>query len=143
MMEIYFEDTEVLDLSPEFFVLWLSKVVQHEGFSLGDVSLIFCSDAYLLEMNKKHLSHDYFTDIITFDYTESEIVSGDLFISIDTVRDNAMDNKVMFHVELNRVVVHGVLHLMGYNDKSDSEQTVMTEKENWALSLIVPRETSS
>lgn len=143
MIEIYFEDTEVLDVSPEFFVSWLSDMAKREGFTLGDVTLVFCSDAYLLDMNKKHLDHDYLTDIITFDYTEGEVLSGDLFISIDTVKDNAIDNKVMFHVELNRVVGHGVLHLMGYNDKTDSEQKEMSEKEEWALSLIVPRETSS
>lgn len=143
MIEIYFEDTEVLDVSPEFFVSWLSEMAKLKGFILGDVSLVFCSDPYLLDMNKKHLDHDYFTDIITFDYTEGEVLSGDLFISIDTVKDNAIDNKVMFHVELNRVVGHGVLHLMGYNDKTDSQQEEMSEMEEWALSLIVPRETSS
>lgn len=143
MIEIYFEDTEVLDVSPEFFVSWLSKVTNLEQFELGDVSLIFCSDEYLLEMNKRHLNHDYYTDIITFDYTEGNLVSGDLFISIDTVRSNADENNVLFHVELNRVVVHGVLHLIGYNDKSEAQQKEMTERENWALSLIVPRETSS
>ena len=141
MIEIYFEDTEVLDVSLEFFVSWLSNVAKEEGYVLGNTSLIFCSDAHLLEMNKKHLNHDYFTDIITFDYTEESIISGDLFISIDTVKSNAIENNVMFHVELNRVVVHGVLHLMGYNDKSDEQQKEMTEKENWALGLIVPRET--
>jgi len=141
MIEIYFEDTEVLDLSPEFFVSWLSEVSSAEGVSLGDVTLVFCSDEYLLEMNKKHLNHDYYTDIITFDYTEEGVVSGDLFISVDRVRENAIDNKAMFHVELNRVVGHGVLHLIGYNDKSEEEQSEMTAKENWALGLIVPRET--
>ena len=141
MIEIYFEDTEVLDLSPEFFVSWLSNVAKNDGFELGDISLVFCSDPYLLEMNKKHLDHDYFTDIITFDYSEGSVISGDLFISMDTVRSNALDNNVMFHVELNRVVGHGVLHLMGYNDKSEKEQIGMSQKEDWALSLIVPRET--
>ena len=141
MIEIYFEDTEVLDVSPDFFVSWLSNVVTDEGSELGDITLVFCSDNYLLEMNKKHLNHDYYTDIITFDYTEELVVSGDLFISVDRVRENAVDNKVMFHVELNRVVGHGVLHLLGYNDKSEEEQELMTQKEDWALSLIVPRET--
>jgi probable rRNA maturation factor len=141
MIEIFFEDTEVLDVSPDFFVSWLSNVVADEGSELGDITLVFCSDNYLLEMNKKHLDHDYYTDIITFDYTEELVVSGDLFISVDRVRENAVDNKVMFHVELNRVVGHGVLHLLGYNDKSEEEQELMTHKEDWALSLIVPRET--
>ncbi len=141
MIDIYYEDTKVLDVSPEFFVLWLSKIATEKSFVLGDVTLIFCSDKYLLEMNKKHLDHDYYTDIITFDYTSEGVVSGDLFVSVDRVRDNAMQNNQMFHVELNRVVGHGVLHLMGYNDKTTEEQKVMTEMENWALSLIVPRET--
>lgn len=141
MIEIYFEDTEVLDVSSEFFVSWLSEVTSVEGFELGDISLVFCSDPYLLDMNRKHLNHEYFTDIITFDYSEETLVSGDLFISIDTVRSNAIDNNAMFHVELNRVVGHGVLHLMGYNDKTDKEQEEMTRKEDWALGLIVPRET--
>ncbi len=141
MIEIYFEDTEVLDVSPEFFVSWLSSGVKAEGFELGYVTLIFCSDAYLLEMNKHHLNHDYYTDIITFDYTEGQVLSGDLFISIDTVKSNAIENDVMFHVELNRVVGHGVLHLMGYNDKTEEQQKEMTQKEEWVLSLIVPRET--
>ena len=141
MIEIYFEDTEVLDVSPEFFVSWICKVVEEEGFELGGLSLVFCSDEYLLEMNKKHLNHDYYTDIITFDYTEESVVAGDLFISVDRVKENATVNNVMFHVERNRVVVHGVLHLMGYNDKSEAEQSEMIRKENWALSLIVPRET--
>jgi len=141
MIEIYFEDTEVLDVSPEFFVSWLSNVVEAEGFKLGDVTLVFCSDEYLLEMNRKHLKHDYYTDIITFDYVEDGLIAGDLFISVDRVRENAEINNEMFHVELNRVVGHGVLHLMGYKDKSNEDQKMMTEKENWALSLIVPRET--
>ena len=141
MVEIHFEDTEVLDVNPEFFVSWLSIVVNKEGWTLGDINLVFCSDEYLLNMNREHLKHDYYTDIITFDYTESEIISGDLFISVDRVKENAQENSVMFHVERNRVVGHGVLHLMGYKDKTESEQEEMTRKENWALSLIVPRET--
>lgn len=141
MVDIFFEDTEVLDVSSEFFVSWLSLVAQKEGFILGNITLVFCSDEYLLEMNKKHLNHDYFTDIITFDYTEDKTLSGDLFISVDRVKENAALNSIMFHVELNRVVGHGVLHLMGYNDKSEEEQSEMSKKEDWALSLIVPRET--
>ena len=141
MVEIHYEDTEVLDDSPEFFISWLSTLVEQEGWGLGDINLIFCSDEYLLGMNRTHLNHDYYTDIITFDYTEEGVISGDLFISIDRVRENAEQNGVMFHVERNRVVGHGVLHLMGYKDKSEEDQKEMTRKEDWALSLIVPRET--
>ena len=140
MIDIHFEDIEILDLNPEFFVSWLSDVCQLEDKELGDLNLIFCSDDYLLEINKKHLNHDYYTDIITFDYTD-EVVSGDLFISYDRVVDNANDNKVTIENELNRVVVHGTLHLLGYADKSDEEASKMRELENKYLD-IVPRETS-
>lgn len=141
MVSIHFEDIEILDLRPEFFDLWLSDVCQQEGKSLGDLSLIFCSDEYLLKMNVEHLNHDYYTDIITFDYSEGTTVCGDLFISLDRVRDNAASMDELFHVERNRVVVHGLLHLIGYGDKSNAESVVMRSKENEALKLIVSRET--
>ncbi|MFT6501401.1 MAG: rRNA maturation RNase YbeY [Crocinitomicaceae bacterium] len=141
MVNIFYEDIEVLDLHPELFVLWLSKVCETEGKDLGELTLIFTSDEYLLNMNKEHLNHDYYTDIITFDYTEEDVVSGDLFISVDRVNDNADGLNVSRETEMNRVVVHGVLHLIGYGDKSDSESVLMREKENYYLSQIVSRET--
>ncbi|NRA12016.1 MAG: rRNA maturation RNase YbeY [Crocinitomicaceae bacterium] len=141
MVNIFYEDIEILELDPEFFVSWLVKVCKEEKKFLGDLSLIFTSDECLLKMNIEHLSHDYYTDIITFDYTENEVVSGDLFISLDRVYDNAKSLNVSRETELNRVVVHGVLHLMGYRDKSDSEAAVMRKKENHYLSHIVSRET--
>jgi rRNA maturation RNase YbeY len=141
MVEVFFEEIEPVELDVNHINRWLESVAEKEGFELGDVSMILCSDEYLLEMNRKHLSHDYYTDIITFDYTSEQNVSGDLFISIDRVRDNADTHLEMFHVELFRVMVHGVLHLMGYKDKSEMEQEEMRSKENWALSLIVSRET--
>lgn len=140
MIDIHYEDIEILDLNPEFFVSWLSDVCQLENNELGDLNLIFCSDEYLLDMNKTHLNHDYYTDIITFDYTD-EVVSGDLFISYDRVVENANDNNVTVNNELNRVVVHGTLHLLGYGDKSEEEAVIMRELEDKYLG-IVPRETS-
>jgi rRNA maturation RNase YbeY len=140
VVNIFFEDTEVLDLNPEFFVSWLSEVCVSHCNLLGEVSLIFCSDEYLLELNRTHLDHDYYTDIITFDYSESD-VSGDLFVSIDRVRENAEVEKVEFLSELNRVVVHGVLHLLGFKDKTNEESTEMKAQENKALEIIVSRET--
>ncbi len=137
MVNIFFEDIEILDLDPEFFVSWLSIVVSRETFSLGDVNLVFCSEAFLLEMNQKYLNHDHHTDVITFDYTENDIVSGDLFISIDMLRYNAGLNGCDFTIELRRVVVHGVLHLCGYNDKTEIQQDQMTKKEDECLALIV------
>lgn len=140
MVNLFFEETEVLDLDPDFFSLWLSKVCDSEGKELGEVNLIFCSDEYLLEMNKTHLEHDYYTDIITFDYYEEQI-TGDLFISVDRVTENAAELKAKFMHELHRVVAHGLLHLLGYGDKSNEEEVLMREMENEALLLIVPRET--
>ncbi|HIP31979.1 MAG TPA: rRNA maturation RNase YbeY [Crocinitomicaceae bacterium] len=139
MIDIHFEEIEVLDLNPEFFVSWLFVVCEEERQELGNLNLIFCSDDYLLQINKKHLNHDYYTDIITFDYTD-EVVSGDLFISIDRVRENAKTNSVEFLKELYRVIVHGTLHLLGYADKSASEAALMRQLEDKYL-LIVPRET--
>lgn len=141
MIEVYFEDIDNFDLDVDHICRWLGSVSQKEGFELGEVSMILCSDEYLLDMNRKHLDHDYYTDVITFDYTSEQTVSGDLFISVDRVKDNASIHSEMFHVELFRVMAHGVLHLMGYKDKTEDEQKEMRSKENWALSLIVSRET--
>lgn len=136
MLDINYEDVDDLSLSDIDLTNWISKVCITENYNLGDISLIFCSDEYLLDMNRTHLDHDYYTDIITFDYTDNQIVSGDLFISIDRVRDNASDFNVSFEHELHRVIIHGVLHLCGYKDKSDDEEKLMRTKENNALSLI-------
>lgn len=114
---------------------WLNEVAAAESTSLGDINIIFCSDAYILEINKKYIGHDYYTDIITFDYCIGSILSGDLFISIDTVRDNASFYNSTFDEELHRVIVHGILHLIGYDDKTDNERSVMRSMENRYLEL--------
>jgi len=115
---------------------WIKEVIVSEEKIAGDISFIFCSDDYLLDMNKKYLDHDYFTDIITFDYVEDSIINGDLFISIDRVRENAGLFNVTIGEELNRIIVHGVLHLIGYKDKMPNDKYLMTEKENFYLSLL-------
>ena len=103
---------------------------------LGELSVIFCSDEFLLDMNKEYLNHDYYTDIITFDYVEGNIISGDLFVSLDRVKENAeMYNSRMLR-ELYRVVFHGTLHLCGYKDKTDEEQKVMRAKEDYYLNEV-------
>lgn len=112
---------------------WMRAAAAEEGFSLGEVDVIFCSDRYLLEINRRYLQHDYYTDIITFDYSEAGSLSGDLFISVDTVRNNAEEYGVMFHVELLRVIIHGVMHLAGYKDKTDPDAAKMRERENHYL----------
>lgn len=141
MVSIHFEETETLDLNPEFFGLWLADICLSEDKVLGPVTLVMCSDEYLLELNKEHLNHDYYTDIITFDYCEGLMVSGDLFISTDRVLDNSVELDEMFHVELRRVIAHGVLHLIGFSDKTELESATMRVKENEALALFVSRET--
>lgn len=114
---------------------WLNEVCTKEGKSILEVSYIFCSDAYLLEMNRQFLDHDYFTDVITFDYCDGNDVSGDVFISVDRVSENALSLGASTIDEMHRVIVHGLLHLIGYNDKSKSEKSLMTEKEDYYLSL--------
>ena len=102
---------------------------------MGDISIIFCSDNYILDINHKYLEHDYFTDIITFDYCEGDRISGDLFISVDSVKENSLEYGVGFADELNRVIVHGILHLIGYDDHTDEDISMMRKKENYYLSL--------
>lgn len=136
MLNINYEDVDDLSLNETDLTNWISKFCLSENHELGDISIIFCSDEYLLDMNRTHLDHDYYTDIITFDYTDNQIVSGDLFISVDRVRENASDFNVSFDHELHRVMIHGVLHLCGYKDKSDEDKKLMRSKENNALSMI-------
>ena len=112
---------------------WMRAAVSEEGFRIGDINVIFCSDPYLLGINRQYLQHDYYTDIITFDYCEDGILSGDLFISVDTVKGNTGEYNVMFHVELLRVIIHGVMHLAGYKDKTDRDAAKMRERENHYL----------
>lgn len=102
---------------------------------IGQISIIFCSDNYILDVNQRYLQHDYFTDIITFDYCEGDRLSGDLFISVDSVRENAVEYGTEFNDELNRVIVHGILHLIGYDDHCEEDIEQMRAKENYYLSL--------
>ena len=113
---------------------WLKFVAESETKRLSDIAVIFCSDHYILDVNMKYLQHDYFTDIITFDYCEGNVLSGDLFISIDSVRENAAFYGSEFADELNRVIVHGLLHLIGYDDHTEEDIAQMRAKENYYLS---------
>jgi rRNA maturation RNase YbeY len=116
--------------------LWLQNVAKSENFEIADLNYVFVSDEELYEMNVKYLNHNTLTDIITFNYVENEIVSGDIFISVDRVKENAVDFNVSFENELLRVMVHGLLHLMNYNDKTDEEQDLMTLKEDEKLKMF-------
>lgn len=114
---------------------WIKQTIVAEKHQLAELNFIFCSDNYLLEINKQFLNHDTYTDIITFDNSEKEaIIYGDIFISIDRVRENAKSFKTALATELHRVIIHGTLHLLGYKDKTAKEKTLMTEKEDFYLS---------
>lgn len=114
---------------------WLRKVAAGYGKKIGDIAYIFCNDERILEVNREYLQHDYYTDIITFDYCEGDRISGDLFISLDTVRTNAEQFGASYEEELYRVIIHGVLHLCGIDDKAPGEREKMEEAENRALLL--------
>jgi len=115
---------------------WVKEVAALHGKRVGEVSYIFCNDEKILEVNRQYLQHDYYTDIITFDYTEGDKIAGDLFISLDTVRTNAEQFGQPYETELHRVIIHGILHLCGINDKGPGEREVMEANENQALALL-------
>jgi probable rRNA maturation factor len=114
---------------------WIEATIEKEGKKLGSISYVFCSDDYLHKINMEYLEHDTLTDIITFPYNENPI-EGDIFISIDRVTDNASDLKISFERELNRVLIHGVLHLCGYRDETDEEEAQMRQKEDIYLDFL-------
>ena len=115
---------------------WVKQVAASYGKKAGEIAYIFCSDEKILEVNRQYLEHDYYTDIITFDYTEGNRISGDLFISLDTVRTNAEQFEQPYERELHRVIIHGILHLCGINDKGPGEREIMEAEENKALALM-------
>lgn len=116
--------------------LWLTNAIICEYYTVDSISIILTSDNHILEVNKKHLNHNYYTDIITFNYNEDNSISGDLYISIDRVKDNAKTQNVTLINELHRVIIHGVLHLLGYNDKTEKEIKIIREKEDFYLSIF-------
>ena len=136
MIQFFCEDIKFNLSQKRFHKTWIKQIAESEHRTLGDLNIIFCSDRYLLELNQKYLSHETFTDIITFDYGEASKISGDIFISIDRITENAVVFKVNFEEELLRVIAHGVLHLCGYKDKQKADKTLMTEKENNSIELF-------
>ncbi len=133
---IYHYETEFDLKDPTAISQWLNDSIEEEDKELGGLNFIFCDDEYLLKVNIEHLNHDYYTDIITFDYCENDLIISDLFISIDRVKDNANTFEVSFEEELHRVMVHGVMHLCGYKDKSEVEAEKMRERENHYLQKL-------
>lgn len=115
---------------------WINALAQLYERKVGNISYGFCSDTHIIEANRQYLQHDYFTDIITFDYSEGNIISGDLLISLDTVKSNAVQFNTDYTTELHRVMIHGVLHLLGFKDSTDNEQVEMRKREDEALNLL-------
>ena len=130
-------ETEFLLERETIISSWISNVITDEGFKVGELNYVFCDDDYLHKLNVEFLDHDTLTDIISFDYTLGKLVSGDIFISIERVKDNATDFSTDFNDELNRVIVHGVLHYCGYKDKTDKDAKVMRSKEDHYLKSLL------
>ena len=132
----HFEDIDTVSLNEQTIASWLSVAIVSEKKKLGTINCIFCSDEYLLKLNQDYLEHDTFTDIITFNYVEHDVISGDLFISLERVKENAAEFGDEFLHELKRVMIHGVLHLIGYNDKTPQEAKEIRAKEDFYLTLL-------
>lgn len=133
MIRFIAEDIPLPELDENKIARWIKRTAAGYEKKTGGINYVFCSDKRILEVNKQYLQHDYYTDIITFDYSNSNILSGDIFISLDTVRSNAETQNVLFEEELKRIIIHGILHLCGQNDKSPEDKAEMTRKENLAL----------
>ena len=136
MIQYIADSVEMPAIEKQNINRWIKIIAADYQKKTGDISYIFCKDQKILEVNKQYLSHDYFTDIITFDYGKKDIISGDIFISIDTVKANADEFGVSFSEELNRIIIHGILHLCGQDDQSPELRLAMTAKENIALEKL-------
>lgn len=130
------EDVELKLKNKLILKKWIKQVAESYGYKTGDLTYIFCSDDRILEVNRQYLQHDYYTDIITFDYDEDGVVSGDMFISVDTVRTNAEQYAPSFDDEMHRVIIHGVLHLCGLKDKAPDDEKRMRAAEEKALAML-------
>jgi len=133
MIQYIAEDVELPILQKQKTNRWIKEIAADYNLKVGDIAYIFCSDERILEVNNQYLNHDYYTDIITFDYSDGNTISGDIFISLDTVKSNSADFEVSFENELLRIIIHGILHLCGQDDKTPELRLKMTEKENIAL----------
>ncbi|WP_072543699.1 rRNA maturation RNase YbeY [Bacteroides mediterraneensis] len=135
MISYQTEGVEMPAIKQHETTAWIKAVAESYGKRVGEIAYIFCSDEKILEVNRQYLQHDYYTDIITFDYCEGKRLSGDLFISLDTVRSNAVQFEAPYETELFRVIIHGILHLCGINDKGPGEREIMEAAENKALEM--------
>ena len=131
-VNFFSEDVQKPSLKYTIVKKWIISEIENQGFTAGNINYIFCSDEFLLEMNKKHLDHDYYTDIITFDYREGQEISGDMYISVDRIKENSVLMGTG-ESEIYRVIIHGILHLCGFEDDTDEETEMMRQKEDEAL----------
>ncbi len=132
MIELFYE-TEFEIKDSQIWIDWITESMANEGKTFDELNYIFCDDEYLLEINRQYLDHDYYTDVIGFDNSENDVLTGDIFISVERIADNAEQNGVSFDNELARVMIHGILHFAGYPDKGEEEKRIMTEKEDFYL----------
>jgi probable rRNA maturation factor len=130
------EEIKPPDIKRRVFNKWIQSIVSLYRMKVGDINFIFCSDQYLLQINKEYLQHDYFTDIITFNNNSDNIISGDIYLSLETIATNAYTYQVSFSDELKRVMIHGILHLIGFDDKNNDQQIIMRQKEDEALNMF-------
>ena len=133
MINFISENIKLPDIEQNKISDWIKSIVTSYGMKMGNINYIFCTDDRILEVNKQYLQHDYYTDIITFDYTIKNKISGDIFISLDTVKSNSEEQKTNYKEELLRIIIHGILHLCGQDDKNPTDKAEMTRKENLAL----------
>jgi rRNA maturation RNase YbeY len=135
MIKYFFENREPFEIKSTT-TDWIENLIQNETKKLGEINYIFCDDDYLLKVNQDYLQHDYYTDIITFDYVKGKTISGDIFVSLQRISDNANFLNTSFENEFHRVLAHGILHLCGYKDKTEDEEKYMRYKENFYLNLL-------
>src|SRR5574343_185960 len=135
-MILFNYESDFILTNEENYSNWIARIIESEEYLIGEINYIFCDDEYLHTINVQYLNHDTLTDIISFDYTEGKVISGDIFISTERVHDNAIDFNVSFNEELKRVMVHGVLHYCGYKDKYDSDVQIMRQKEEEKINLF-------
>lgn len=135
-IQFFNEDIDFPDIDKREMKAWVKKVIESYSKQMGNLSYIFTSDANILKINNEYLQHDYYTDVITFDYTEEDKISGDIFVSLETVKSNSIKFNQDYKKELNRVIIHGVLHLIGFKDKTETEATEMRKREELSLSIL-------
>ena len=136
MITFQTEGVEMPSIDEERITAWIKEVAATYGKKVGEIAYQFCSDEHILKVNRQFLQHDYYTDVITFDYCHGRVLSGDIVLSLDTVRSNAEQLNTPYETELHRVIIHGVLHLCGINDKGPGEREIMEGEENKALALL-------